>query len=1057
MGFQRVDSKVSFPELERQILDFWKRERVFERSLELRAGGPTYILYEGPPTANGLPGIHHVLARVFKDIMPRFKTMRGYYAPRIGGWDTHGLPVELEVEKELGITTKPEIEAYGIDKFNARCRESVMRYVREWEELTDRIAFWIDMKNAYITFENRYIESCWWAIKELWNRGLVYQDYKVTPHCPRCVTSLSSHEVALGYDTADDPSLWVKFPLVADSLPAALKPFADRPVYILAWTTTPWTLPANLALAVNPDADYALVEVESGERMVLARALLGKSLTGAYRELAAVKGRELVGVRYEPLYRPVPLDRPAHRVVAADFVSLEEGTGVVHIAPAYGEDDLELGRRENLPVVHTVDLQGRVRTDLPLSFAGRFFKDADPLIIQDLAGRGLVYRSERYVHTYPFCWRCETPLLYYAKTSWYFRTTAFKGRMVELNGQINWVPEHIKEGRFGDWLRNNVDWAISRERYWGTPIPIWVCEGCDHRECIGSVAELSARAGRDLRELDLHRPYVDEVTFECFRCGGVMRRVPEVMDVWFDSGAMPFAQWHYPFENQEVFRTRFPADYICEAVDQTRGWFYSLHALATMLFDSIAYRNVVCLGLVLDAKGEKMSKSRGNVVDPWEVIGAYGADPLRWYLFTATAPGNARRFDPKQVEEGIRRFFLTLWNTYAFFVTYASLDGFDPTITPRPTEADLTELDRWVLSELNLLIKTVTDELEAYNPTDAGRAIEAFVDKLSNWYVRRNRRRFWKSEQDADKRAAHWTLYTVLTTLTQLLAPFTPFVAEAMYQNLVRGVDPDARLSVHLTDWPEADLSRVDQELMAAADLIMRLASLGRAARDRARLKVRQPVSRLFVKVRFPEEVRLVRRLADHLLEELNAKELVLLEDEAALVEYRVKPRFDLLGPRLGAELPRLTRALAGRDPRQVVAELRTAGRVVLDGLEVSAEELAVEVVPKAGYAAAEEAGYLVGISTEVTPDLAAEGLARELVRRIQTLRKEAGLELSDRVVVYYEGDPEVEAVFASHGDYIAAETLAVRLHKGPTPPSARGAEVRLNGRLVRLGVERTG
>jgi isoleucyl-tRNA synthetase len=1057
MTFERVESRVNFPELEEAVLRFWKENRVFEQSLELRRGGPTYILYEGPPTANGLPGIHHVLARVFKDIMPRFKTMQGYYTPRIGGWDTHGLPVELEVEKELGISTKPEIEAYGIERFNARCRESVMRYVREWEELTDRIAFWIDMKNAYITFENRYIESCWWAIKQLWDRGVVYQDYKVTPHCPRCVTSLSSHEVALGYDTADDPSLWVKFPVVAESLPETLRPFADRPVYILAWTTTPWTLPANMALAVNPDADYVLVEVESGERLLLARALVEKSLTGPYQELVVFKGRDLAGVRYEPLYRPVPLDRPAHRVVLADFVSLEEGTGVVHIAPAYGEEDLEVGRRENLPVVHTVDLQGRVRADLPLSFAGLFVKDADPLIIKDLADRGLVYRSGRYVHTYPFCWRCETPLLYYAKTSWYFRTTAFKDRMVELNEQINWVPEYIKRGRFGDWLENNVDWAISRERYWGTPIPIWVCQGCDHRECIGSVAELSARAGRDLSGLDLHRPYVDEVTFRCPRCGGLMRRVPEVMDVWFDSGAMPFAQWHYPFENQDLFRQRFPADYICEAVDQTRGWFYSLHALATMLFDSIAYRNVICLGLVLDAKGEKMSKSRGNVVDPWEIIGRYGADPLRWYLFTATAPGNARRFDPKQIEEAVRRFFLTLWNTYAFFVTYAVLDGFDPRTTPRPAGEELSDLDRWILSELHSLVKTVTDELEAYNPTDAGRAIEAFVDKLSNWYVRRNRRRFWKSEQDADKRAAHWTLYTVLTTLTQLLAPFTPFVAEALYQNLVRRVNPAAPVSVHLTDWPAADPSKVDPELMRAVDLTMRLASLGRAARDRARLKVRQPVGQLFVKVRSGEEAGFVRRLADHLLEELNAKELVFLEDEGTLVEYRVKPRFDVLGPRLGPELPRLTQLLAGQDPRQVVAELRASGRVVLDGVELSTEDLAVEVVPRAGYAAAEEAGYLVAISTEVTPDLAAEGLARELVRRIQTLRKEAGFELSDRIVVYYQGDPEVEAVFESHGDYIAAETLAVRLVRGERPASARGTDLRLNGRPVRLGVERAG
>jgi len=1011
--FEPVASKVSFPRLEEEILRFWRERDIFRKSVEQRPAERQFTFYEGPPYANASPGIHHVLARVFKDVIVRFRTMQGYRVPRRAGWDTHGLPAELEVEKQLGITAKSEIEEkVGIAEFNRLCRENVMRYLKEWEALTERIAFWLDMENAYVTYRNEYIESCWWVLKQLWDKGLIYRDYRTTPHCPRCGTTLSDHEVAQGYrEDTPDPSIWVKF-RVGEGGRRRLASIVgdDRPVYLVAWTTTPWTLPGNTALAVHPDAEYALAQVGE-EVLVMASALLPLAVD-EYRILATVSGRELVGLRYEPLFDAVSWGTPAmwfdprqggrlvpvspgqevekaYTVVAADFVSLQEGTGIVHIAPAFGGEDFQLGREEGLLYLQPVDTRGRF---VGGPFAGRFVKDADEAVMDDLERRGLLLRRETVLHTYPFCWRCGTPLLYYAKPSWYIRTTAKKDLLVALNRQINWYPSHIRDGRFGHWLENNVDWAISRERFWGIPLPFWECEACGEQVCIGSVAELRERAmDREAAEAlhDLHRPYVDEVKLRCPRCGGAMSRVPEVADVWFDSGSMPYAQWHYPFENQEEFRRSFPADFICEGIDQTRGWFYTLHALSTLLFDSVCFRNCLCLELILDEKGEKMSKSRGNVVEPWPVIEAHGADAMRWYMFTSSPPWVPRRFSPGLVAESLRRFLLTLWNTYVFFVTYANLDGFHPHKAPpgRPTA-----LDRWALSELNRLVTVVTRELEAYNPTDAGRAIQDFVDDLSNWYVRRSRRRFWKAGSDEDKLAAYHTLYTCLVTLCKLLAPFIPFVAEAMYQNLVRRVDPEAPESVHLCDWPQADPSLVDEGLMADMRLAMRITSLGRAARSKAGIKVRQPLPRLVVKIRHPAERRAVAELAHLVLEELNIKEMALAEGEDDLV-----------------------------------------------GLSV----------------ASDDAGYAVGVDTTITPELAQEGLARELVHRVQNLRKAAGLEISDRIVLYYQGWEGLRELLARHGDYVRQETLSVEVVEGPPPEGAYWEEQKLDGQQVVLAVRR--
>ena len=1055
--FKEVPSKVSFPEMEEGVLRFWKESKIFEKSLDIRRDAPRYVFYEGPPTANGLPGAHHVLARVFKDLFPRYKTMRGYYVLRKGGWDTHGLPVELEIEEELGLSNKREIEEYGIAEFNAKCRESVFRYVKEWEELTDRIGFWIDMEHPYITLTNDYIESVWWILKQFWDRDLIYQGYKVVPYCPRCGTPLSDHEVSLGYREAEDPSIYVKFPL------------RDEPgTYFLVWTTTPWTLPGNVALAVHPQVEYAMVEQEregQKERLILAKELLDEVLEGPYDVVRTMSGKELLDIHYKPLFTFLPVEGDYCYVVPGDFVTTKEGTGIVHIAPAFGAEDLEVGQEYNLPVLHTVDLRGTF-IDEVTPWRGLFVKDADPLIIENLQGRGLMYKVGTYRHVYPFCWRCKTPLLYYAKTTWYIETTRHKDELVALNRQINWYPEHIRDGRFGNWLENNVDWALGRDRYWGTPLPVWVCEECGKQECFGSVEELRSRAvssrfkGWSLDELDLHRPYIDEVICKCEECGGVMRRVPEVIDAWFDSGSMPVAQWHYPFENQDMFEEQFPADFICEAVDQTRGWFYSLHAISTLLFHQPCYRNCVCLGLILDAEGEKMSKSRGNVVDPWSVINAHGADALRWYLYTATPPGHDRRFSTELVGEVIRTFMLTLWNVYSFFITYANIDGWTPAQGVGETgdaAARYSLLDRWILSELHLLIKHVTKALDNYDVTGAARPFKRFVEDLSNWYVRRSRRRFWKSEEDEDKAAAYSTLYECLTTLAKLLAPFMPFIAEEMYQNLVRSVDQTAPESVHLCDYPVPNESLIDEKLVEDTRLVMRLVSRGHGARNQAGIKLRQPLAKALFKVRSDSEVESVQRLEDQVLDELNIKELVILEDEGQVVDYQVSPVAHLLGKKYGALFPRIRQALAKLDQAELAKQVQAGETIALevDGQTVTLlpEELDVRTRAKEGYAIAEEAGYLVAITTTLDEDLIREGLARELVRRIQTMRKEAGFRIEDRIVTYYRASTTLRQVLETLGSYIKGETLSVELIEDEPPAEAFTRAFEIEGGEITLGL----
>ena len=1023
--FHSVSSKVNFPQVEENILDFWRSNNVFERSVASRRGSPRFTLYEGPPTTNASPGIHWVMPRIFKDIIPRYKVMKGYYAPRIGGWDTHGLPVELEVEKELGFSGKAQIEEYGVDRFNALCRQNVLRYIKEFEEMTERVAFWVDLKHPYITMDNKYIETVWWAIKQMWDKGLVYQGYRVTPHCPRCETSLSSHEVAQGYqDDVEDPSVYIKFKIDPSSLAGSevrrrllnLFNSSGKPPYFLAWTTTPWTLPGNTALAVSADAEYSVVEVDN-EYLILASALLKQAGLESYKVAERVKGRDLVGTQYEPLFNPhkysvgrehfplvieagvrktwsEPQGGLTYPVIDTDFVSMEEGTGIVHIAPAFGEVDFEAGMYHELNFVQPVDLQGKVIGTYP--FAGKFVKDADPLILDDLKSRGLLYRSEKIRHTYPFCWRCEAPLLYYAKQTWYIRTTAFKENLVAGNEQINWYPEHIKYGRFGDWLANNVDWAFSRERYWGTPLPVWQCESCEKYECVGGVEELKGKAGlTGLKEpLDLHRPFVDELTFDCPKCGAKMRRMPEVIDCWFDSGAMPLAQWHYPFENDTLLEDgRFPADYICEAIDQTRGWFYSLHAISTLLFNRLCYRNVICHGHILDANGQKMSKSKGNMVDPWAIINKYGADVLRWYLFIAVPMGNSMRFDEKDIRDVNRQFFMTLWNVYSFFVTYANIDRFVPAETNSPLEQ--SELDRWILSELNQLIIDVDTALDNYDLRGGAWQIAAFVDELSNWYVRRSRRRFWKSENDADKQSAYTTLYECLVTLSKLLAPFTPFLAEELYQNLVGSVFPEAPASVHLADFPVADMTKIDKQLAADTRLVMKVSSLGRAARSQAGIKVRQPLAHVMVSVAGSNEQRSLERLKPQILEELNVKDLKFIES---------------------------------------VAEL-----------------------DKLGYMVSSEGNCAVAVPTEISPELVSEGLAREIVHRLQMMRRSAGFDIADYIVTYYQGEAYMRQVIASFADYIKQETLSRQLIEGVPGEGAFTESYKLGDYDILLGVKRLG
>ncbi len=1055
-GFEPVDPKQSFPELEDRVLARWQERDVFARSLKQRQGADVWSFYEGPPTANGRPGSHHVFSRVFKDIYPRYKTMRGYRVPRKAGWDCHGLPVELEVEKQLGISSKQEIEAYGIAEFNQRCRESVFEYVEEWNRLTERIGFWVDLDDPYVTLDNDYIESVWWSLRKLWDDERLYEGHKVVPYCPRCGTALSSHEVALGYKDVEDPSIYVRFPLLADN--------GERSgESLLVWTTTPWTLPGNVAVAVAPDVTYVRVDVD-GETLILAEPLVEKVLGEDAVGRNPLKGADLVGAAYDgPVFAladggPVSDSTRSFHVIAGDFVTTEDGTGLVHIAPAFGEDDYAAAAENGLfdPTQHgtlynPVALDGTF-DDRVTGFEGRFVKDPAVTreLIADLDKRGLLFREQTYEHAYPHCWRCGTPLLYYAKSSWYIATSQARDELLANNEQIGWHPEHIKHGRFGKWLENNVDWALSRDRYWGTPLPIWRCsdEGCRDLFCAGSVAELRERAGSDVPD-DLHRPHIDEVTVGCERCGGEMRRVESVIDTWYDSGAMPFAQFHYPFENEELFEERFPADFICEAIDQTRGWFYTLLAESTLLFDTSSYRNCVCLGLILDPEGQKMSKSRGNVVEPWDVISAHGADAFRWYYLTAQQPWSGYRFSVDTVGESVRQFLLTLWNTYSFWVLYANAEDLGPkdfSAAPEPAE----DLDRWALSRLQGLIASVREHMDGFDCTAAGRQIAEFVEELSNWYVRLSRRRFWDGDQ-----AAFATLRHCLLETAALLAPFTPFLADEIHLNLAGGEAGDFGAlpdSVHLRDFPEPDPALADPELEAAMEAVRRTVELGRAARAQAKAKVRQPLRRAVI-VASDAEREAISARAELVTAELNVKELDFVSEEAELVSYAVKPNYRSLGPRFGKRMPQVAAAIEALDAVHVAQVMADGGQVGIniegDEHTIGAEEVTLALQPLEGYEVEAEAGHAVALQLELDEELRREGFAREIVHAVQIARKEAGLEITDRIELTLDGDPALLEAAREHDSYIAQEVLATAVAYG----TADGTTVKIDSRELQIAV----
>jgi isoleucyl-tRNA synthetase len=1050
--FRPVDPKQSFPELEERILERWRERDVFSRSLTNRESAPLWSFYEGPPTANGRPGSHHVFARVFKDIYPRFRTMTGNRVPRKAGWDCHGLPVELEVERELGITSKEEIEDYGIAEFNDRCRESVFRYVEEWKRLTERIGVWIDLDDPYVTMTNSYIESVWWALRRMWDDGRLYEDYKVVPYCPRDGTALSSHEVAVGYHDVEDPSVYIKLPIrepaPSDQIPESPLEPGDQ---LLVWTTTPWTLITNAAVAAGPEIEYVRARL-GGEVFVMARDRVEHVLGEGAEVLAHFPGEALAGTSYEPPFDYITDYGPrGHTVLLADFVTTDEGTGLVHTAIAFGEDDFRLGEQYGIKLQNPVDDRGRFDERIT-DFAGRFVKEADPDIIKALEARGKLLRAETYLHAYPHCWRCDTPLLYYAKASWYVKTTEVRDRMLAANEEIGWHPEHIKHGRFGKWLEGNVDWALSRDRYWGTPLPIWECDAvdCEERFCAGSIADVRERAG-EIPD-DLHRPYIDEVSWACERegCEGSMRRVASVIDAWFDSGSMPWAQLHYPFENEELFRERFPADFICEAIDQTRGWFYTLLAESVLLFDTSSYRNVVCLGLILDPEGQKMSKSRGNVVEPWDVINRHGADAFRWYYFASQQPWSGYRFSVETVGEAVRQFLLTLWNTYSFWVTYANASELAD--LPDPTSGD-NELDRWALSRLQALVSAVRYTMDDFDCTAAARMIATYVDEVSNWYVRLNRRRFW----DGDPQAFA-TLRHCLVELSKLLAPFTPFLAEEIYGNLAGGVSQDfgeAPDSVHLCDYPETVMELADGELESGMEAAQRTIELGRAARAHAKVKLRQPLRKAVV-VASDAERDAIERLANVVASELNVKELDFVRSEAELVSYRVKPNYRSLGPRFGKNMPQVAAAVEALDAGRVAEQLETGAEVgiAIDGKEhtLTADDINLVMEPLEGYQVEADAGHAVALELDLDDELRREGLAREVVRAVQDARKQAGLDVSDRISLELGGDDELIEAARAHESYIAGETLATSVDYGA---DGAGEKATIEGRELRIAVSK--
>ena len=1038
--YKKVPTTLNFVEREKETLKFWKDNQIFEKSVQLRQGAPAYTFFDGPPTANGKPHIGHVLTRAMKDIIPRYKTMRGYDVLRKAGWDTHGLPVELEVEKELGLDGKEQIEQYGVIPFIQKCKESVWKYKGEWEVMSDRMGFWADMDNPYITYDNDYIESEWWALKAIYEKGLLYKGHKIVPYCPRCGTALSSHEVAQGYKEVKETSATVRF-RVPD----------EENTYFLAWTTTPWTLPSNVSLCVNPDVTYAYVRVDGKETLIMAKDLIETVLEGHDTEIIKeVIGRELEYKHYEPLFectRKAAGGKDAFYVMVDDYVTTIDGTGIVHNAPAFGEDDYRVCKKYDLPFVQMVDSKGEMCGGTP--WDGVFVKKADPMVLKDLDERGLLFAAPRFEHSYPFCWRCDTPLIYYARSSWFIAMTKVKDRLIDYNRRINWIPETIKEGRMGNFLENVIDWGISRERYWGTPLPVWVCDKCGKIHVVGSRKELSELTGCD-ENVELHKPYVDPLTWKC-ECGGTMRREPVVIDCWFDSGSMPFAQWHYPFENKDKFQRRYPANFISEAIDQTRGWFYTLSAIAACLFDSPAFLNCIVLGHVQDKEGRKMSKHIGNVVDPWVLLDNQGADAVRWYFYTSSMPWLPNRFSAEAVSESQRKYMGTFWNTYAFYILYADIDNFDPT-RHKLVRENLTPMDRWILSRLNTLMGHVEAYLDDLKMTEAGREMQDFMDDLSNWYVRRCRERYWGKDMTADKEAAYMTLYTVLKTMALISAPFTPFMSETMYQNMVRTVDKSAPESIHLCDWPKKDESFIDPELEANMAAVLDIVVLGRSARNAANIKNRQPVASMYVQGKALPDM-YVSIIAD----ELNVKEVKFVDDASSFISYRVKPQLKTLGPRYGKLLPKINQYLAGEGVGNAVVAAHNRGesyKFDIDGTEISlaAEDVLVSTEENAGFVTVTEHDLSVVLDTNLTPELIEEGFVREIVSKVQTMRKEAGFEVTDHIVLSHHGNSLIEGIFARHGAEIAADTLADSIKLGS---AGYVKDWEINGESVTLGVEK--
>lgn len=1049
--FKQIKEDFNYPEMEKRILQFWEQEDVFHKSIRIRKDAPDFVFYEGPPTANGKPGIHHVISRTIKDLVCRYKTMRGFKVERKAGWDTHGLPVEIEVEKELGLDSKAKVEEYGIDRFNAKCYESVFRYKKEWDELTRRIGYWLDLDQAYITCSNDYIESVWWILSQFWEKGFIYQGHKIVPYCPRCGTPLSSHEVAQGYEEVSDPSVYVKMKL------------EGRPnTYFLVWTTTPWTLISNVALAVGAGIDYVKVE-HQGEELILARALLDQALDGEYEVKEGLKGRDLEKLRYEPLYTFVKTDRSkTFYVILGDFVSVEEGTGIVHIAPAFGADDYEVGLKHDLPVVQPVDVKGEFTSEIT-PWKGMFVKDADESIMQDLRERNMLYRRGDYTHTYPFCWRCHSPLIYYARKSWYIRTTAYKEKLLENNRKINWYPPEMGRGRFGEWLENNVDWALSRERFWGTPLNIWICDGCSEKKCVPSVKELLDSAVKDeflqsfQKHINLHKPVIDQITLKCPKCEGLMHRTPEVIDCWFDSGSMPYAQWHYPFEHEDDFKDKFPCEFISEAVDQTRGWFYSLLAISTFLSGQSAFKNVIVIELIQDEHGMKMHKSKGNVIDPWEVLDVQGADALRWYMLWGSQPWLPTRIDKKAITEVERKFLSTLRNTYSFFALYANIDKFNPSKHKIGVE-QRTELDRWIISRLNSLISEVTRALDHYDLTRTARQIQEFVvEDLSNWYVRRSRRRFWQAEETEDKISAYLTLCECLVAVCGLVAPYTPFIAEELYRNLCPKIDSDFPESVHLTDFPEAVEEYVDKRLEQKMESLRRIVILGRAARSRAQIKIRQPLGEMLVALPKGASRRDLESLFELTSDELNVKRISFVEPDMSLVELFAKPDFGQLGPKWGKRANQVAERIKslGQDE---LARFKQEGKlkIELDGtsLELKPEDMEILEKEKEGWVVESGNDYRVALSTVLTEGLRDEGFARELVNKVQNMRKAAGFEVMDRIKTNIKTTPRLNQAIEAFEGYIKKETLSSELSLSKDE-GERVEEWDINGEKAVISIER--